>query len=277
MPYREVIGTQEVPLTDSTPSCIGNVIRDLRRALGWSQERLAAELRLLHPTATRDMVKRWENGKREPGPFWRAHLATALVIPLRELEALVRRRQILGAAAAVAGDAILAKVPSGTGHDLFASIAAGDAGPLKQVQTTYTTDLAIALLARRDRPAMRQLARWAEDGDTDVLRVNAAGILAKTADPDADGLAALLLRQDLGIRSRYLRAVSTRVGIDRTALTAELRNPGDAGARWCAAWLLGRVHSADATRALADALRTEPVPETIRTIGMLLNGDDPCN
>jgi transcriptional regulator with XRE-family HTH domain len=253
------------------------MIRDLRRALGWSQGRLAAELRLLHPTATRDMVKRWENGKREPGPFWRGHLATALMIPLRELEALVRRRQLFGVTAAVAGGAIAAKIPlSGTGQDLFASIAAGDAGPLAQVQTTHTTDLAIARLALRDRPAMHRLARWAEGGDTGVLRVNAAGILAKTPDLDAAGLAALLLRRDEGIRSRYLRAVSARVGINPAALTAELRNPRDAGARWCAAWLLSRVHSPAATRALAAALRTEPVPETIRTIGMLLNGDDPC-
>ena len=29
-------------------------------------------------------------------------------------------------------------------------------------------------------------------------------------------------------------------------------------------------------RALARALRTEPVAEVVRTIGMILNGDSPC-
>lgn len=59
-------------------------------------------------------------------------------------------------------------------------------------------------------------------------------------------------------------------------LAAELSNPRDVGARWCAAWLLGQDGSSGAMAALAAALRTEPVTETVRTIGMILNADDPC-
>jgi hypothetical protein len=52
---------------------------------------------------------------------------------------------------------------------------------------------------------------------------------------------------------------------------------GLAGARWCSAWLLGRDGSPGAARALARALRTEPVTENVRTIALILNGDDPCS
>jgi hypothetical protein len=78
------------------------------------------------------------------------------------------------------------------------------------------------------------------------------------------------------MRIRYLRAVSARVGTGGRHLAAELVNPADAGARWCSAWLLGRDGSHAARLALARALRIEPVTENLRTIGMILNGDDPC-
>ena len=67
-------------------------------------------------------------------------------------------------------------------RELFASIAAGDQQPLAQLQTTHATDLALGRLAAADRPALWRLARWADDGDPDILRVNAAGVLAKTGD-----------------------------------------------------------------------------------------------
>ena len=76
---------------------------------------------------------------------------------------------------------------------------------------------------------------------------------------------------------RYLRAVSARVGTGTHRLAAELVNPADAGARWCSAWLLGQDGSPVAARALARALRTERVTENIRTIALILNGDDPCS
>jgi transcriptional regulator with XRE-family HTH domain len=77
---------------------IGVLIRDLRRELGWSQARLADRLCEVaeHATVTRDEVKRWESGKRCPGPFWLRHLATALEVPLAVLEeARMERRGFL--------------------------------------------------------------------------------------------------------------------------------------------------------------------------------------
>ncbi|MEZ0089370.1 helix-turn-helix domain-containing protein [Streptacidiphilus sp. EB129] len=82
---------------------IGCLIRDLRGAHGWSQGRLAQELCDVsgHAAVTRDEVKRWESGKRVPGPYWLRHLATALQVPLSILESeRVKRRTFLTDAAA---------------------------------------------------------------------------------------------------------------------------------------------------------------------------------
>jgi transcriptional regulator with XRE-family HTH domain len=70
------------------PLAVGDLIRELRSAVGWSQSRLADELGRVsgHPTVTRECVSRWEHGRRAPGPFWLRHLATALQIPLTILE-----------------------------------------------------------------------------------------------------------------------------------------------------------------------------------------------
>ena len=66
--------------------------------------------------------------------------------------------------------------------ELTASIAAGDGGPLATVQTTHGTDLVIAALT--DQGSTRKLRTWMSDGHTPILRVNAAGILAKLQDQD---------------------------------------------------------------------------------------------
>jgi len=87
----------------------------------------------------------------------------------------------------------------------------------------------LATLAGADQPVMLRLARWADDGGSAVLRVNAAGILAKTRSLDSAGLAAAALRRDRDMRVCYLRAVSARVGTGTHQLAAELVNP--AGAR----------------------------------------------
>lgn len=85
---------------------IGELIRDLRLALGWSQARLAEELCRVsrNATVTREDVSRWERGRRRPGSFWLRHLATVLDVPLQVLEgAKVGRR---GFVAGVAGTVI---------------------------------------------------------------------------------------------------------------------------------------------------------------------------
>jgi transcriptional regulator with XRE-family HTH domain len=255
----------------------GDVLRELRCALGWSQARLAAELRRVsgHLTVTREDVSRWEHGRRVPGPFWITHLAAALQVPRWALEERLRRREMLRLAGAVV---VAAGTPAHVaGEDLYSAIAAGDDRPLAVVQTSHETDMLLAGLAGADRPAMLRLVRWADSGGSPVLRVNAAGILAKARSLEPAGFAAAALRRDRDMRARYLRAVSARVGTGTRALAAELANPADAGARWCSAWLLGRDGSPAAGRALARALRTELVTENLRTIALILNGDDPCS
>jgi hypothetical protein len=157
------------------------------------------------------------------------------------------------------------------------SIAAGDQQPLAQLQTSHATDLALGRLAAADRPVLWRLARWADDGDSDILRVNAAGVLAKTGHLEFAGFPAEVLGRDRDVRTRYLRAMVARVGRDTGQLCAEVQNPADSGARWCAAWLLARDGSAASKLALARALRTEPVTENVRTIGLLLTGENPCS
>jgi transcriptional regulator with XRE-family HTH domain len=257
---------------------IGEVICELRSALGWSQGRLAAELGRIsaHPTVTREMVSRWEHGKREPGPFWLRHIAVALQVPQWELEGGLRRRDVLMLAGAASGGLIPGTASCKAGLEMFTSVAAGDPGSLESMQTSHQMDLMLAGLAAADRPVLLRLARWADDGGSDVLRVNAAGILAKTTQLDYAGLATAALRRDREVRLRYLRAVAARVGTGTRRLAAELRNPADAGARWCSAYLLAADGSDHARRALAGALRSEPVTEVVRTVGLLLHGDDPC-
>ncbi|MPY98541.1 MAG: helix-turn-helix domain-containing protein [Actinophytocola sp.] len=80
-------------------------MRDLRTALGWSQSRLATELCEVagRDTVNREMISRWEHGRRCPGPYWLRHLATVLQVPIEVLErSSVDRRGFLTAAAGTA-------------------------------------------------------------------------------------------------------------------------------------------------------------------------------
>jgi hypothetical protein len=262
-----------------TLASVGDIICTLRSNLGWSQGRLADELGKLsgHPSITREYVSRWEHGRKVPGPFWIGHLATVFQVPRWVLEGHVRRRDMLRLTGAAALGA-MAGVAAGSAdsQELFASIAAGDPKPLAHIQTSHATDLTLGRLAAADRPVLWRLARWADDGDSDVLRVNAAGVLAKTSDLDFAGLPAAVLGRDQDVRTRYLRAMMARVGPDTKQLAAEALNPADSGARWCAGWLLAREGSTTSRQALAQALRSEPVTENVRAFGLLLNGENPC-
>lgn len=258
---------------DTGERSLGYLIRELRLALGYSQGRLAERLRALSGTTiTREYVSRWECGKRSPSRYWLRHLATALQIPPETLEAeRVKRREFLRLAAI----SPVFGTPD-TAVELTASIAGGDASPLVDVQTAHRTDLAVSDLVGKDRVSLLRLARWMSDGESDVLRVNAAGILAKTARLDMLNSVALALSRDGEVRQRYMWAVSTRVGDSVPALAREVLNPRDAGARWCAAWMLGKKGDPVARDALTVALRRDPVLENVRAIGLLLNGAAPC-
>ncbi|GIH25968.1 hypothetical protein Aph01nite_42780 [Acrocarpospora phusangensis] len=221
------------------------------------------------------MVSRWENGKRYP-TFWLPHLATALGVNVSVLESgqLKRRTFVVSAAIGALGPLVPARNRD-SAVEITSSIAGGDAGVLATVQTSHETDLLISQFTAGDAGSERLLMRWLEEGPA-VLRVNACGIVAKTGRPELVDSATHALRRDQEVRELYLNAVGDRVGTSPQALIKELYNPRDAGARWCSAVLL-REHPAEATTsALRAALRSEPVSENIRTIGMILNGVDPC-
>ncbi|MGH3569864.1 MAG: hypothetical protein ACRDRH_28405 [Pseudonocardia sp.] len=162
----------------------------------------------------------------------------------------VDRREFIKVTALVAANAKVA-------GELAASLAGNDSGPLTTVQTTHGTDLAIATLA--DRGTVANLQRWLDDGDDPVLRVNAAGILAKLSGQSEASRVAAALGRDAEVRSRYMTAVVARVcgvawstaarlaqqptAFPQPVLAAqrfahEAINDRDAGARWCSAAML---------------------------------------
>jgi transcriptional regulator with XRE-family HTH domain len=237
----------------------GSLIRDLRDSRGWSQNQLADALCQVsgRPTISRDEVKRWETGKVIPGRFWIRYLSRVFDVPLDLLtsEAMLSRmdrRGFLGLSALTVAHGKLAAEMTG-------SIAMSDTGPLASVQTTHGVDLVIASLV--DRPSRTRLRRWMNEGDSAVLRVNAAGILAKTPGQDPATEVAQVLAHDQATRNLYLTAVISRVcaiawpAAGRLAtgetkptakqarylasrLAREVLNPSDAGARWCSAAML---------------------------------------
>ena len=157
---------------------IGDLIRDLRTAHGVTQLQLAdllAAAASTDGTPTVSQVKKWENGKVIPGPFWITYLSQVLdvagdVLTAEASLSRMKRRAFLSLTALAATHGTLAR-------DMLASVAGADAGPLASVQTTHGTDLVIASLT--DSGSARYLRRWMRNGDSATPRVNAAGILAK--------------------------------------------------------------------------------------------------
>ncbi|MFE2857382.1 multiprotein-bridging factor 1 family protein [Streptomyces lavendulae] len=89
---------------------IGELIRELRTAHGWSQARLADEINKRHATAlTREYVARWERGRVSPRGYYLAALSSVLDVPLAVLEDPMMRRTFL---ADVAGTAIAPVIAS---------------------------------------------------------------------------------------------------------------------------------------------------------------------
>lgn len=238
---------------------MGSLLRDLRNSRNWSQNDLASALCMAagHPTLSREEIHRWENGKVIPGKFWLGHLANVLEMPLEVLSSEAKlermnRRAFLSLSALTVAHGKLAS-------EMTASISTGDIGPLTQVQTTHGTDLVIASLT--DRAATRRLRTWMLDGESEILRVNAAGILAKIPDQDIAEQVASILANDDDTQRLYKTAVIARVGALPWSTASKLAtgqaqpstkqahflaarfanealNPRDAGARWCSAAML---------------------------------------
>jgi transcriptional regulator with XRE-family HTH domain len=219
---------------------IGEILRAARNAAGLSLAEMAG----------RTNFGRTHLGNVETG----ARTATPAVIAAyeRALGDHLNRRTFLSVAAGVATQAMMA-------GEIFSSIAASDPGPLATVQTTHATDLVIA--SHVDPAARKRLRTWMTNGSDPVLRVNAAGIMAKLSDQETAGAVATVLTHDPEVRARYLTAVAARVGDldwDQAArlvgdpyslpaagvrafarkLSRETLNARDAGARWCSAVLL---------------------------------------
>jgi transcriptional regulator with XRE-family HTH domain len=239
---------------------IGALIRDLRQSKRLTQLQLSEALNRAagreDAPAARDVVARWESGRVIPGRFWLTHLAEVLDVPSGVLEAEARvsrvdRRAFLSLTALAATHGKLAS-------EMVSSLAARDPGPLATMQTTHATDLLIA--SKVEPSSARSLERWMTDGSDAVLRVNAAGILAKLPGQAAASKVARTLTHDAETRQLYMTAVVSRVcavewseaaqvvadPLARPArapflaarLATETLNPRDAGARWCSAEML---------------------------------------
>ena len=169
----------------------------------------------------------------------------------RELGEDMHRRSV------IIGIAALTMVHGKLAREIYASLAGGDGDVLSSVQTTHGTDMVIASLT--ERPAIPRLTRWMTEGAEPVLRVNAAGILAKLPGQQAAKDVALALTQDPQILHLYTTAVVSRVcAVDWSTalsyvrfpadapqpvklaqqLSHEAFNASDAGARWCSAYML---------------------------------------
>ncbi|MDR6318941.1 transcriptional regulator with XRE-family HTH domain [Actinoplanes couchii] len=210
-----------------------------------------------------------------------------------------RRLLLLGTVVTAAGPSAPAAADAGIGQAaaIAMDIRHGRSELLQHVQTTHTVDRTIAGLAARNAGSSAALVKWSRKGAA-VLRVNSAGILAKTGSPTLDNEVVRVLSTDGEVRELYLTAVLSRVlGLPWEAaakmattgagaastdhldlLTKELENPADAGARWCSILLLHRSRQDNepvVTASLLRSLRTEPSREALRAVGAALAGEDP--
>ncbi|GAA1377157.1 helix-turn-helix domain-containing protein [Catellatospora chokoriensis] len=183
---------------------------------------------------------------------------------------------------------------------VYGGIATGSRNLLATAQTSHATDQVIRQFVEQDPQSTRSLAAWMASGDNAVLRVNAAGILAKVPSAAIADSVIRALRADSASRHLYLTAVAHRVlgvpwaqalaltsGSESVAagphaftaqLADELRNPRDAAARWCSAVLLhdlGLTDHQSVKAAVAHALHTESARENLRTMAALLAGVNP--
>ncbi|HEY5990025.1 MAG TPA: helix-turn-helix transcriptional regulator [Streptosporangiaceae bacterium] len=269
---------------------MGVLIRQAREARGLSQDELADRLMGASGSVTlsRNYISRWENGKRGVSAHWLPHLADVLDLPLEQLRDAVMKRRAFLAASSVA-------LFGAGAAELLAAVATGDDSALCRNIAPYDFSVSLAALAARDLGVRRRLVGWMHDGHTSLLRGNCQGTLFKTRRPDLIELAEMSMARDEQTRKRCMRCFTRRAfGLawpDASAysawnapkheiarLTVLLTDPADASNRWCAAVYLGQAAQAGwlpARRVLGDALRTESSRENLRTIGLVLSGEQP--
>ncbi|MFF0747353.1 helix-turn-helix domain-containing protein [Streptomyces sp. NPDC004111] len=106
---------------------IGELIRDLRRARGWSQGRLASEInRAFGAGLNREYVSGWERSRHVPRARYLRYLSAVLDVPLAVLESAVERRIFL---TDLVGTAIAPVVASDLLSEGFAARLAGGPSP----------------------------------------------------------------------------------------------------------------------------------------------------
>lgn len=194
---------------------------------------------------------------------------------------------------------------------IFRRVADGDSSLFATAQTSHETDLVIRQFVQRDEGSAESLTHWMMRAPSPVLRVNSAGVLAKLGLPEFSDRVVTSLKRDADTRHLYLTAVTSRVlgmawdkasslaSIAETSpeppttnlisgetsfyadrLAAEIHNPRDDAARWCAVVLLNQFRHAapeKTTEALCQALQVERNTETLRSIGALLAGSNPIS
>ncbi|MCB5181512.1 helix-turn-helix domain-containing protein [Streptomyces antimicrobicus] len=172
---------------------IGELIRELRTAQGWSQGRLANEINAVHGTTlTREYIARWERGTVRPRTFYLAALSRVLDVPLAVLEDPMMRRTFL---TDMAGTAIAPVVASDLLARGFAARLAG--GPTEEAWeerlAAYGTDYMSLGAADIQRRVAGDLVVVQQQLDTPRLWSAAARLMtlyAKTF-PGSDGSAAV--------------------------------------------------------------------------------------
>jgi hypothetical protein len=235
---------------------VGDLLRHAREAAGMSLGDVAA---IGH--VSKGHLHNVEVGRRTASP--------AVVQAYEKALAMHRRHLFRFAAVSLVGSLTIGADEASTARDIYSTIAAGDDGALAAIQTTHAVDHAIQRFAVRETKSVARLLSWLHDGNTAVLRVNAAGILAKTGSPELADEVALALLCDAETRMLYLTAVRQRVGPDTKHLVAELANPADSGARWCAAWLVSGTEHAGP---IAEAMRVEQSKENLRAMALAMTG-----
>lgn len=261
----------------------GPDLKARREQCGWSQRALGKKLGI-----TRNYVSMIESGRRAIT----LALAARIEVVFEDEESFVQRGQFLrlggiAAATAIAGDTVATgeNPEEVSARRIFAAITAGNIQPFATTQTSHATDLMIRKHVAVHRPAVKVLGRWMSTGSP-VLRVNAAGVLAKLGSVSLVDSVIGTLQDNPAVRHLYLTAVVHRAcGLPwgqaeflargrmplpeqyRDALTPELGNPRDGAARWCALQILGT----QAPRAaILERLHHEQSTETLRALGQAL-------
>jgi hypothetical protein len=184
---------------------------------------------------------------------------------------------------------------------IFVDICAGDSRRLATTQTSHETDQFIKDMLLGEPEQVAKLINWMNSGDEVVLRVNSAGILAKTGDGELTSKIIDTLKRDKQVRHLYLTAVlfrvldikwesAARLAAEQngdhipslltlpaaqikmvvTKFCLEALNPRDAVARWFALQLLWQVRDVDKDK-ITDALAAAAQTETVQEISVLID------